>query len=505
MSIATQKNIAAPPGAAGDMTFVVLISLVAAVGGLLFGFDTAVISGANDFLKAQFTLNDTQLGFVASCVLIGCAVGAGFAGMLADRFGRKKILFLSALFFALSAWGAAMPHHVLLPPSLIDVLVNVLSLPARFMNYLMSLCFPQSALLHQGGKIILPLTMQQFVLARFVGGLGIGIASMLSPLYIAEIAPARVRGSLVSLNQFAIISGILVAYLVDWLCVKIFPDPAVSWRWMFGAGVAPAVVFIALLALVPESPRWLAKQGLRERACAILTRVGGRAHAEAELADIAATVAQEGGSIAQLFGKGLRLALLIGVALAIFQQITGINTVLYYTTSIFKSAGFGTSAALLSSVGVGAINGVFTVFAIMLVDRLGRKPLLLIGAAGMGISIAAVAAAFQHKASGMVIMICVLAYVASFALTLGPVVWVVISEIFPTRIRGRGMSVATVLLWVSCYAVSQSFPMLVERKGIPFTYYLYAAVCFVMIAFVAALVPETKGKTLEEIERKWLK
>ena len=488
MSLSTQKDLSPPPGAAGDMTFVILISLVAAVGGLLFGFDTAVISGAIGFMTKQFTLNDTQTGFVASCVLIGCAVGAGFAGVLADRFGRKKILILSAIFFGVSAWGAAMPQHVLLPTGMIHFLVSLISAPARFFT---------------GEKIVLTLTMEQFVVARFVGGLGIGIASMLSPLYIAEVAPARIRGRLVSLNQFAIISGILVAYLVDWLCVKIFPDPTVSWRWMFGAGVAPAVVFLALLALVPESPRWLAKQGLRERALVILTRVGGSAHADAEMNDIAGTIAQEGGSILQLLEPGLRLALLIGVALAIFQQITGINTVLYYAPEIFKNAGFDTSAALLSSVGVGVINGVFTVFAIMLVDRLGRKPLLLIGATGMGLSIAAVAYAFQVKASGGVIMGAVLAYVASFALTLGPVVWVVISEIFPNRIRGRGMSVATVLLWVSCYAVSQSFPRLVQRQGLPFTYYLYAAVCFVMIVFVAALVPETKGKTLEEIERKW--
>ncbi len=485
MATAGGEEVAA--GQAGDMRFVILISLVAAVGGLLFGFDTAVISGAIEFMKTQFELNDIQQGFVASCVLIGCAVGAAFAGELADRFGRKRALILSAVFFGVSAWGAAMPEHVLLPAAWIHGLAGLISLPARFFT---------------GETITLNLMMEQFVVARFIGGLGIGIASMLSPLYIAEVAPARIRGSLVSLNQFAIISGILVAYLVDWICARCFPEE--SWRWMFGAGVLPAVAFLAFLALVPESPRWLAKQGFREQALSILTRVGGRAHAEAEMNDISETIAHEGGSIFQLLKPGLRMALLIGVAMAIFQQITGINTVLYYAPKIFKNAGFDTNAALLSSVGVGAINAVFTVFAILLVDRLGRKPLLLIGATGMGLSIAAVAAVFQVKAPGWLIITTLLAYVACFALTLGPVVWVVISEIFPTRIRGRGMSVATVLLWVSCYAVSQSFPMLVDRKGMSFTYYLYSVICFAMVVFVSLLVPETKGKTLEEIERKWM-
>jgi len=437
------------------MLYVYMISTVAAVGGLLFGFDTAVISGAIGFMKTQFALNATQEGFIASCALIGCAVGAGFAGVLSDWAGRKKVLILSAIFFAVSAVGAAVPT-----------------------------------------------TLTQFIIARFIGGLGIGMASMLSPMYIAEVAPARIRGSLVSLNQMAIITGILVAYVIDWLCAKFF-GPTMSWRWMFGAGALPAIVFLFALIVVPESPRWLTKQGRVNEAFKTLARVGGKKHAEAEMKEIMETIAEEGGSIFELLKPGLRIALVIGVALAIFQQITGINTVLYYAPEIFKKAHFAGNAALLASIIVGGINMVFTVVAIALIDKLGRKPLLLIGAAGMGISFFLAGLAFRMNASGMLVLIFILTYVASFAVALGPVVWVVMSEIFPTRVRGRAMSIATVLLWIFCYLVSQTFPYLVEKLGTALTFWFYAAMCVVTFIFVAAVVPETKGKTLEEIERAW--
>jgi sugar porter (SP) family MFS transporter len=302
----------------------------------------------------------------------------------------------------------------------------------------------------------------------------------------------------------AIISGFLFAYLLNWICAKYFA-PTLCWRWMFGAAALPSILLFFCVALVPESPRWLTKQGRGAEALAILARVGGRSHAAAEMKEISEALKLERGSIFQLFLPGWRVALLIGVVLAIFQQITGINSILYYGSEIFKSAGFATNDALLSSVYVGVINAVFTVLAILLVDKLGRKPLLLIGAAGMGLSIALVGHAFQVHASGGQILAWVLAYVAFFALTLGPVVWVVMSEIFPTSIRGRAMSISTVLLWISCFGVSQSFPMLVEHIGRPFPYYLYAGVCFVMIFFVLFVVPETKGKTLEEIEKRWIK
>lgn len=440
----------------GSLSFVYLVSLVAAVGGLLFGYDTAVISGAIGFMKSQFRLDAAREGFVASSALIGCVLGAFVAGTLSDRFGRKKVLFLSGVFFAVSALGAALPRNI-----------------------------------------------AEFVIARIIGGLGIGAASLVSPLYIAEVAPAEKRGGLVSLNQLAIISGILVAYLVDWLCARSF-GPEASWRWMFGTGAAPAFLLMGLLALVPESPRWLTKQGRAEEALGVLSRIGGREHAEAEMREIKETIQHEGGSLAQLLQPGLRIALLIAVVMAILQQVTGINTVIYYAPRIFENARFAKDAALLSSVIVGIVNAIFTVVAILLIDRLGRKPLLLIGAAGMGVSFALAGSAFYMHATGIWVLLFILVYIASFAVALGPVVWVVISEIFPTRIRGRAMAIATVCLWIACYMVSLTFPILVDRFGDPFTFWLYGFMCAVTFLFVWLVLPETKGRTLEEIEKSWL-
>ncbi|HYK90827.1 MAG TPA: sugar porter family MFS transporter [Acidobacteriota bacterium] len=440
----------------GSMVFVYLVSLVAAVGGLLFGFDTAVISGAIGFMKAQFHLDASQEGFVASSALIGCVLGAFVAGAMSDRFGRKRVLFLSGVFFAISALGAALPRN-----------------------------------------------MTEFVIARIIGGLGIGAASLVSPLYIAELAPAKRRGGLVSLNQLAIISGILVAYLVDWLCARGF-GPETSWRWMFGSGAAPAFLLMGLLVLVPESPRWLTKQGRPEEALEILRRIGGRNHADVEMREIQDAIQLEGGSLMQLLQPGLRIALLIAVVLAILQQVTGINTVIYYAPRIFENARFARDAALLSSVIVGIVNAVFTVVAILQIDRIGRKPLLMIGAAGMGVSFALAGCAFQVHATGIWVLTFILVYIASFAVALGPVVWVVISEIFPTRIRGRAMGIATVCLWIACYLVSLTFPILVDHFGDSFTFWLYGFMCAVAFVFVWRVVPETKGRTLEEIEQSWL-
>ncbi len=440
----------------GKTGFVYLISLIAALGGLLFGFDTAVVAGAIGFLKAQFALDAAHEGFVASSALIGCVLGAFCAGSLSDRFGRKRVLILTGLLFGISAVGAALPRN-----------------------------------------------MTEFVVARIIGGIGIGAASLVSPLYIAEVSPARKRGGLVSLNQMAIITGILVAYVVDWLCARQF-SPDTSWRWMFGAAAAPALFFLISLLFVPESPRWLTKQGRPVEALSILSRVGGRQHAEAEMKEIQDAIAHEGGSLTQLFQPGLRVALLIGVVMAILQQITGINTVVYYAPRIFENARFARDAALFSSIIVGIVNGIFTVIAILLIDRLGRKPLLLIGAAGMGIFFALAGAAFSLQTGGLWILVFILLYIASFAVALGPVVWVVIAEIFPTRIRGRAMSIATVCLWIACYLVSLTFPILVDNFGDSFTFWLYSAMCVVSFFFVWFVLPETKGRSLEEIEKGWL-
>lgn len=441
----------------GSIAYVVVLTLVAALGGLLFGYDTAVVSGAIGYLQKHFALDDLWTGWAASCALVGCMIGASAAGALSDRLGRKKALLLSAVLFAGSAVGAAVPRN-----------------------------------------------LSEFVAARILTGIGVGMASMLSPLYIAEVSPARLRGRLVSVNQFAIVSGIMIVYFVNAL-VAGFGDSAwnesVGWRWMFASGVLPAVLFLVLLCVVPESPRWLLKQGQTERARRVLTRVGGQDHARAEIEEIRAALLHEGGSLRQLLQPGIRLALLIGVALAVLQQVTGINTVLYYGPEIFKKAGLGAMDALWQNVLVGVVNMAFTIIAIWVVDRLGRKPLLLLGSAGMGLSLVMLTLSIERW-RGPWVLVSALAYVAFFAVALGPVVWVVIAEVFPTRIRGRAMSVATVLLWVSCFLVSQFFPYILDRLG-GYTFLIYAVMCLVCLGFVQCLVPETKGKTLEEIERGW--
>jgi len=438
----------------GSIIFVYFVSIVAAVGGLLFGFDTGVISGAIPFVTEHFNLNAYQEGFAVSNLLIGCIIGASAAGVLSDRFGRKKILIFTAIFFAISAILSALPR-----------------------------------------------TFTELVIARFLGGLSVGVASMLSPMYIAEISPARIRGRLVSLNQFTIVIGILFSYLANWLLVDIGVN---NWRWMFASESFPACFFLVALFFVPESPRWLAKQGKLDNALAILTRVGGRKHAEAEIIEIKSTIDREAGSIRELLKPGLRMVLLVGVLLAIFQQITGINTVIYYAPKIFLKAGYeSSSSALLAQVIVGITNVIFTIIAISTIDRFGRKPLMLIGLAGMGISFALAGFAFHSQVIGATwILIPIIAYVAFFAMSLGPVVWVLMSEIFPTKIRGRAMSIATMFLWISCFAVSQTFPWLVEKIEEK-TFFMYGGICAVAFIFVWFMVTETKGKTLEEIEKMW--
>ena len=442
----------------GSLLYLGVVVLVAALGGLLFGFDTAVISGTIGLFKVEFELSAAMIGWTSSSALVGCMLGAALAGMLSDRFGRKKVLLLSAVLFTVSAVWCG-----------------------------------------------LAVTVGQLIWARILGGMGIGIASMLSPLYIAEVSPPRLRGRLVSLQQFAIISGILGAYFSNALVLHTgLSDPA-KWRWMFALGAFPAGIFFLLLWLVPESPRWLVKQGLVDRARGILNRVAGVAAADAEMAQIQSALAHEGASLRELLKPGLRLALLIGILLAVFQQITGINAILYYAPEIFKAAGSEARSAFNDTVWIGVVNLLFTIVAIALIDRLGRKPLLVMGTIAMGLALVLVGLAFSLKVSGVGLLAVILAYVAAFAASQGPVVWVIVSEIFPTRIRGRAMSVATVCLWAACYLVSQTFPILVETVGSAVTFWLYAAMCLVTVVFVVLFVPETKGKSLEEIEARWAK
>lgn len=443
---------------AGSTAYVVLLTLVAALGGLLFGYDTAVNAGAITFLKTRFGLGDLMEGLTTSSVLVGCMIGASFAGMLSDRFGRKKSLLLAAVLFTVSAIGAALPR-----------------------------------------------SLTTLLLARMLGGIGVGVASMVSPLYIAEISPARIRGRLVSVNQLAIVSGIFVVYFVNaWIAT--LGDHTwnvnVGWRWMFASGSLPAIVFLALSFVVPESPRWLVKQGRPAEARSILARVGGKAHAHRELLEIEEAIAHEGGSVFDLLQPGLRFPLIIGIILAVLQQITGINTVFYYATKIFENAGMSTNASLYSTVLVGLVNLVFTLVAVWVVDRVGRKPLLLIASIGMGASLCLMSLSLILNLQSLLVILFVLAYVASFAVAMGPIVWVVIAEIFPTRIRGRAMSIATVCLWIACFLVSLTFPWMLNHMA-GYAFFVYALMCAVSFWFVRALVPETKGKTLEEIEKQW--
>lgn len=449
----------------GNRTYVVLVCLVAALGGLLFGYDTAVIAGAIGFLQTHFHLDAAMKGWAASSALLGCVIGVSFAGIVSDRAGRKKTLLFAACLFLGSAVGTAVAGDFL-----------------------------------------------QFVLARILGGIGIGIASMACPMYIAEITPAQVRGRMVSVNQFAIILGMLVIYFVNYFVARQGDEvwnASTGWRWMFASGAVPSVLFLVLLLAVPESPRWLVEQGLKERARRILTRTGGRSFADRELSAIEQVVSREKDLAADLLAPGVRPVLLIGVALAVLQQVTGINVFLYYAPEIFKRMGSGVSAALLQTIVVGAVNMLFTVVAIQTVDAVGRRPLMILGASGMGLSLVAMGVAAQQQAVSVWVLVFILSYMACFALSVGPVTWVILSEIFPTRIRGRALSVATFALWTSNFVVSQTFPMmdeqpwLVSRFNHGFPFYLYALFCILLVWLVWKRIPETKGRSLEEIEAAW--
>lgn len=450
----------------GSIVYVMLVCMVAALGGLLFGYDTGVINGAIGPLKAHFVLDANWAGWATGCALVGCAIGAGIAGVLSDWLGRKKVLIFSAVLFLISAAGTALPKDITI-----------------------------------------------FIIYRIIGGLGVGAASMSSPMYIAEISPARIRGRMVSVNQFAIVTGFLVVYFVNYF-IALQGDQMWNqesgWRWMFGSEALPALLLLVLLFFVPESPRWLTKQDRSDEALEILTRVNGAVYAKTELLEIKDALAHESGSLKQLFQPGMKIVLVIGIVLAVLQQVTGINVFLYFGTEIFKKMGSDTNAALLQTVIVGTVNLAFTIIAIWLVDRLGRKPLMIIGSAGMGLSLLGMGLMAYIQKTDLWVLLFIIGYIACFALSVGPVTWVILSEIFPTRIRGRAMAIATVCLWMANYLISQTFPMMDENNWLlekfhhAFPFWLYGIFCAVLVAFVWRFVPETKGKTLEEIERYWI-
>ncbi|WP_234047666.1 sugar porter family MFS transporter [Chryseobacterium paridis] len=432
-------------------------TLVASVGGLLFGYDTAVISGAIGFMRTYYHLSDLMTGWVASCALLGCIIGAMYSGALSDRIGRKKVLMLSGLLFTISSVGTSLAPNLWI-----------------------------------------------FVVFRIIGGMGIGIASMLSPMYISEMAPAAIRGRLISIFQLGIVTGILVIYFVNAYIAGIHDESwnvSTGWRWMFGSGIIPSIIFILLLLTVPESPRWLAGQKRETEALVILETINDSVTAQWELDSIRESLKDERPfSFSTLKEPKLKRALVIGIFLAIFSQITGINAIMYYAPEIFKSTGVGSDSAFMQTVLVGIINVAFTFVAINYVDTWGRKKLLLLGISGMAICLFIVGFAFFNEQKGYLILIAILGYIACFAMSLGPLAFVVIAEIFPTKARATAMSVATFFLWSAVFLVSQTFPVLIGTIGNAYTFWLYMGIAVIALLFIWRVVPETKGKSLEEIE-----
>lgn len=469
--------------------YVVLLTLIATLGGLLFGYDTAVINGAVDSLKvyfidprftdlanpAQANAASSLLGFVVSSALIGCIIGGLMGGWVSTRIGRKRGLVIAALFFLLSALGASAPE------------------------------FPFAPIGHGG-----PGYMGFFIFYRILGGIGVGLASMLSPMYIAEIAPPKVRGNLVAWNQFAIIFGMLVIYFVNFGISKSGSGDAwlnsIGWRYMFLSGAIPAGLFLLLLFFVPETPRYLMLKSDESGARAVLDKLVTPEESKRELAEIRASLSEHHSG--KLFSFGAAVVF-IGIMLSVFQQFVGINVVLYYATDIFKGMGMSTNASLLQTIIVGAVNLTFTTVAIFTVDRFGRRPLQIVGAVVMAVSMISLGTEFWLGGKGMLALISMLVYTAGFAVSWGPVTWVLLSEIFPNQIRGKAMALAVAMQWIANYLVSWTFPILDNnpylvahfRHG--FAYWIYGLMSILAALFMWRVVPETKGRSLEQMESMW--
>lgn len=438
-------------------TYVVFIAAVAAMGGLLFGFDTAVISGTINFIQPYFGLSEVGLGWTVSSLLFGCIIGVSTAGQIGDKFGRKKMLMSAALLFLLSAVGSALSTKLYI-----------------------------------------------FLISRFIGGLGVGVASVLSPMYIAEISPAKYRGRLVSLNQLAIVIGILVAFFTNYLLVGTGEN---NWRYMLLVMAIPAILLFISLFFVPESPRWLITKNEEDVALKVLVKTSNEESANKELESIRQTLQnQEESHYHELFRPGVKSIMWMGIFLAIFQQITGINTVMYYAPKIFSQIGQNTDAALLQTIAIGGTNLIFTIIGMLVIDRIGRKSLILIGSIGMMIMLLALCTIyFLNMATAHLVLIFILGYIAFFAASLGPALWVVVSEIFPNRLRNKGMSIAVVGLWIACTIVTIAFPVMLKALSGGITFLIFALICGINIWYVANYVPETKGKTLEELEKELIR
>lgn len=429
-----------------NLRFITLVSFVTALGGLLFGFDTAIISGTIPYISAYFKLDAYGLGWSVSAILIGCAAGAMMAGKLADKYGRRFMLIICAILFAVSGIGVALSNQLYI-----------------------------------------------FIIFRLIGGLGVGAAALVSPMYIAEIAPPAIRGRLVAFYQLAIVFGILLAYFVNYLFDGVGAN---NWRWMFASQAGPSLLFWLMLLMVPETPRWLIKAGRKKEASIILEKVAG------SVTEIENSFRQQQPvTLLQLFSKAYRPVLLIGILIAVFQQVTGINAILYYAPVIFRETGLDSSSSLLQTIGIGVVNVVSTFIAIGLVDKVGRKKFLLAGSLIMGISLAIVALCFQYRYfDHYIVLVFMLLYVSAFGCTLGAVTWVYLSEIFPNRVRGLALSVVTLALWLADFAVTYTFPIMTKKLGTAPTLYCYGALCALSFLYLWVKVKETKGRSLEEIE-----
>jgi sugar porter (SP) family MFS transporter len=437
--------------------YLILICLVAAAGGFLFGFDTSVISGAIEFIADPkvFNLDEIAKGWAVSCLLVGCMAGCIFAGPLSAAYGRKKILIFTALLFLISSLGCALAGNHLV-----------------------------------------------FIVYRMIAGVAVGAASMLSPMYIAEVAPAGHRGKLGILNILAIFIGQSAAFfsnffLRDYAGVN-------NWRWMMGIMVIPSALLFILLFFIPESPRWLVERRKSGRALVILTKLSDKRSAEHEIADIERSILVVKGKLGELFKGRMFKLLLIGITLAVLQQVTGINVIMYYAPSIFKSAGFGTGSALLQTAIMGLVNLTFAVTAMFFVDRLGRKPLMIIGSTGMGLSLLLLAITFiTNHFQGYFVLFCIMGFLAFFGFSVGPVVWVLISEIFPNSLRSHAVAVSFFFLWAADFLVSFTFPYLLSHlKG--YSFLIYSFLCFLCLLFSIKYITETKGKSLEQIEKEFV-
>lgn len=451
--------------------FVYFICLVSAMGGLLFGYDWVVIGGAKPFYELYFGIADAPAmqGLAMSVALLGCLIGATLAGMMADRYGRKMLLLISAVVFLISAYATGATDH-----------------------------------------------FTWFLIARFLGGIGIGIASGLSPMYIAEVAPAQVRGKLVSLNQMTIVLGILGAQITNWLIAEPIPgdftaadiclswNGQTGWRWMFWGAAFPAAAFLLLTVFIPESPRWLAGKGKMEKARMVFAKIGGTDYArqELEVMERTAVSASPGGNgLKELFGRPYRKVLILGIIVAMFQQWCGTNVIFNYAQEIFQSAGYSLGDVLFNIVVTGVANVVFTFVAVFTVDRLGRRALMLLGAGGLAGIYLILGTCYFFHVSGFFMIVLVVAAIACYAMSLGPVTWVLLSEIFPNRVRGIAMATCTFALWTACFTLTYTFPLLNSTLGSSGTFWIYALICGSGFVFFLFKLPETKGKSLETLEK----